>query len=239
MRGRISLRPLASKPVSIQPISPRMPSISLLSPRRKAGAIPAILFCIAVFATTATAQQPPAVPAEARTRSTAEIVGALKQGGYIVYFRHAATDFSKNDEKMRDFDDCANQRNLTDAGRDQSKRIGVAWRAVGIPVGRVYASPFCRTRETAQLAFGRYERAGEARGGPGTASDPSRYRPLSEMLATKPAKGVNDIIVSHGNPYRALHPESPYLAEGEGAVLLPLGDGRHEVIGRVTSEQWQ
>jgi broad specificity phosphatase PhoE len=163
----------------------------------------------------------------------------LKQGGHVVYFRHAATDFSKNDEKMRDFDDCANQRPLTDAGREQSKRIGAAWRALGIPVGKVQASPFCRTRETAQLAFGRYERAGEARGGPGTASDPARYRPLTELLATKPAAGVNDIIVSHGNPFRALHPELPYLQEGEAAVIKPLGDGRHEVFGRVTSDRWQ
>ena len=239
MRDRVSPRPLSPVPRSLRPMSPRALSHQRLSPRRTPGSILAGLICAALFATAAFAQQPSAAQAEARTRSTAEVVAALKQGGYVVYFRHAATDFSKNDEKMRDFDDCANQRNLTDAGRDQSKRIGVAWRALGIPVGKVYASPFCRTRETAQLAFGRYERAGEARGGPRTASDPSRYRPLSEMLATKPAKGVNDVIVSHGNPYRALHPESPYLAEGEGAVLLPLGEGRHEVFGRVTSEQWQ
>jgi hypothetical protein len=209
------------------------------SPRTLAGFV--LWFCTcALFAGASLAQQPAPVAPEARSSLSApELIAALQKGGYIVYFRHAATDFSKNDEKMRDFDDCANQRNLTDAGREQAKRIGGAWRALKLPVGKVYASPFCRTRETAQLAFGRYERAGEARGGPGTASDPSRYRPLSEMLATKPAQGVNDIIVSHGNPYRALHPESAYLQEGEGAVIRPLGDGQHEVLGTVTSDAWR
>jgi broad specificity phosphatase PhoE len=195
----------------------------------------------AMLAGAALAQQPagsadaPAPP----QASAPQLIAALKNGGYVVYFRHAATDFSKNDEKMRDFDDCANQRNLTDGGRAQARRIGNAWRALGLPVGKVHASPFCRTRETAELAFGRYERAAEARGGPGTATDAERYRPLSELLSTPPAKGVNDIVVSHGNPFRALHPEMPYLLEGEGAVIRPLGGGRHEIVGRVTSESWR
>lgn len=192
----------------------------------------------ALFAGTAFAQQPARVDLPSRTTAASPLVAALKSGGYIVYFRHTATDFSANDEKMRDFDDCANQRNLTDAGREQAKRIGAAWRALSLPVGKVHASPFCRTRETAQLAFGRYERAAEARGGPGTATDAERYRPLSELLATQPAQGVNDIIVTHGNPFRALHPDVPYLQEGEGAVVRPLGNGRHEIVGRVTSDAW-
>ena len=50
---------------------------------------------------------------------------------------------------------------------------------------------------------------------------------------------MNDIVVSHGNPFRALHPDLPYLLEGEGAVIRPLGGGRHEVVGRVTSESWR
>ena len=158
---------------------------------------------------------PPSVP---KTMSVAQAIAALKGGGYVVYFRHAATDFSRNDEKMRDFDDCGNQRNLTDAGRAQAKKIGAAWRSLGIPVGRVSASPFCRTRETAQIIFGRYERTQEARGGPGTADDPARYKPLAELLASAPRPGTNDIVVSHGNPFRALHPGSAYLGEGDRRV---------------------
>jgi len=194
----------------------------------------------ALLAGAALAQQPAgSIDAPAPPQTTApQLTAALKNGGYVVYFRHAATDFSRNDEKMRDFDDCANQRNLTDDGRAQARRIGNAWRALGLPVGKVQASPFCRTRETAELAFGRAERAVEARGGPGTATDAERYRPLSELLSTPPAKGVNDIVVSHGNPFRALHPELPYLQEGEGAIIRPLGSGRHDVVGRITFDAW-
>jgi hypothetical protein len=43
---------------------------------------------------------------------------------------------------------------------------------LGIPVDRVYASPFCRTVETAMLAFGKAEKTNEARGGPLKSDDP-------------------------------------------------------------------
>ena len=172
--------------------------------------------------------------------SPTAIVTLLRSGGYIVYFRHTATDFAQNDQNMRDFDDCANQRNLTADGRVQARRIGEAWKKLGIPVGRVMASPFCRTREVAQLMFGRYERALDVRGGPGTAGDGVRYQPLARLLETPPAPGTNDVISSHGNPYQALHPDTPYLREGEAAIIRPLprGSDGHEVVGRITWDQW-
>ena len=168
---------------------------------------------------------------------TAALIDRLKSGGYIVYFRHTATDFSQNDSNMKDYDDCANQRNLTGDGRDQARKIGEAWKRLGIPVGRVLASPFCRTREVAQLAFGRYDRANDVRGGPGTGGDGTRYQPLSKLLATRPAPGTNDVISSHGNPFRALHPDAPYLAEGEAAIIEPMPGG-HRVLGRISWDQW-
>ena len=190
-------------------------------------------------------------PAEMSLPSPASIVAALQKGGYIVYFRHTATDFSKNDHAMKDFDDCANQRNLSDEGRAQARKVGDAWKRLKIPVGRVLASPFCRTREVAQLMFGRYERALDVRGGPSSAGDSVRYQPLASLLETPPARGTNDVISSHGNPFRALHPELSYLGEGEAAIIEPgktgasRSDGAastsvgHRVVGRITWDQWQ
>jgi phosphohistidine phosphatase SixA len=216
----------------------RMSAI-LREPRGRLPRLPcSIGVVIALAAGALFAQTPAPAPVDPAPPSPAAIVAALKSGGYIVYFRHTATDFSQSDEKMRDFDDCANQRNLTDGGRDQAKRIGEAWRRLSIPVGRVLASPFCRTREVAQLAFGRYERALEARGGPGTAGDPVRYQPLSRLLESAPKRGTNSVIVSHGNPYQALHPGTAYLREGEAAIIRPLPGGGHEVYGRIAWDEW-
>jgi phosphohistidine phosphatase SixA len=163
-------------------------------------------------------------------------IDALRRGGYVLYFRHAATDMSKNDAGMTSFDDCPTQRNLVDRGRDDARAIGAAVRALGIPIGKVRASPFCRTVETAELAFGRAEKTAEVRGGPVRADDPARYAALRRLLAQPPARGTNDVIVSHGNPFYAVA-GPPYLAEGEAAVVEPRGDG-FRVIARIRAEDW-
>ena len=85
----------------------------------------------------------------------APLLKALREGGYVLYFRHTATDFGQNDEKMTGYEDCAHQRNLTAAGRTEARAIGAAIRSLGIPIGDVLASPFCRTKETGALMFGR------------------------------------------------------------------------------------
>ncbi len=163
-------------------------------------------------------------------------VDALRRGGYVLYFRHAATDMTKNDAGMKSFDDCPTQRNLVDRGRDDARAVGAAIKALGIPIGRVRASPYCRTVETAELMFGRAEKTAEVRGGPVRADDPARYAALRKLLSARPAPGANDVIVSHGNPFHAVA-GPPYLAEGEAAVVLPTGDG-FRVIARIRVEDW-
>ena len=107
-----------------------------------------------------------AAPAAAQGNSSPEpghalegaaLVRALRGGGYTLYFRHTATDFSQHDRAMTGYAECATQRNLSDAGRAQARAIGEAIRALGLPVGEVIASPFCRTMETGRLMFGRAE----------------------------------------------------------------------------------
>ena len=76
---------------------------------------------------------------------------ALRAGG-IVLFRHAEAPGFGDPPGMR-LGDCATQRNLDAAGRAQARRIGEALRARGVVVGAVLASQWCRTLETAELAF--------------------------------------------------------------------------------------
>src|SRR3954468_19853888 len=155
----------------------------------------------------------PAVFAQQET-----IVDKLRQGGYVLYMRHTSTDFSQNDANSRSYEDCAHQRNLTDKGRQEAREIGTQIRRLRIPVGTVLASPFCRTMETARLAFGSATPMNEVRGGPLRSDDPKRYDGLRKLLSSPVSGGENLIIASHGNPFHALA-GSPYLAEGEIAVV--------------------
>ena len=161
---------------------------------------------------------------------------ALLRGGYILYFRHTSTDFGQNDEAMTSFDDCTKQRNLTEQGRAEARAIGAAVTRLRIPIGDVLASPYCRTLETGRLMFGRATATPAVRGGPATA-EPGRYAALQDLLGTPVARGVDLVIVSHGNPFRAVA-GPPYLAEGEAAVIAPLGGGAFRVVARVPKDGW-
>ena len=177
-----------------------------------------------------TAAAPPA------SLSGAPLLAALRQGGYVLYFRHTSTDFGQNDDRMSGYEDCARQRNLTEGGRAEARAIGNAIRALGIPIGAVLASPFCRTRETAELIFGRATVSNAVRGGPAQADD-DRYAELKTLLATPVAGGVDLVIVSHGNPYRAIV-GGPYLAEGEAAVIEPRGKQGFRVVAQIRKDEW-
>jgi phosphohistidine phosphatase SixA len=192
-------------------------------------AVGALAF-VDVPAQTAAAPSPPSL-------SGAQLLKALQHGGYVLYFRHTSTDFGQNDDRMTGYEDCERQRNLTDQGRAEARAIGAAIRKLGIPIGEVLASPFCRTRETATLIFGHATVSNAVRGGPAQA-EAGRYAELAALLAKQVDGSVNRAIASHGNPFRAVA-EGSYLAEGEAAVIEPRGADGFRVVARIRKDEWE
>jgi phosphohistidine phosphatase SixA len=184
---------------------------------------------------------PAAVLAQSATTPAlggAELLAVLRAGGHILYFRHADTDHSQNDERMTSAEDCTTQRNLSERGREHARALGEAIRALGIPIGTVLASPLCRTVETAMLAFGAAQKAPAAReGGPLPPGSPGRFPALRVLLSTPVAPGANTVVVGHGYPYYTLV-GGQYLSEGEADVLRPRG-ADFEVLARVGLAQWR
>jgi phosphohistidine phosphatase SixA len=172
------------------------------------------------------------------------LVSALRQGGYNIYFRHAATDWSQGDHVREpgDWTSCEPERirQLSDDGRETARAVGEAIRALGIPVGKVLSSPYCRTVETASLmGLGEVEqttdvmnmRVAEYFGGRAAIVKTARAR-----LATQPAPGTNTVIVAHGNVARESTPVYP--GEAEGVVFRPDGSGGFDVVARIRPAQW-
>lgn len=90
-----------------------------------------------------------AVPAQATEAGWA----LLRNGGQVVLMRHADAPGS-GDPGNFDIEACGTQRNLSDRGRQQARRIGALFQARAAPIERVLTSRYCRTRDTAVLAFG-------------------------------------------------------------------------------------
>jgi phosphohistidine phosphatase SixA len=167
-----------------------------------------------------------------------QLVDALQQGGYIVYLRHAATDRSKEDAGVVDLDDCSTQRNLSKRGLEQAREIGRGFRALEIPLGTVRASEYCRTRQTAELAFGRAELEPRLTGFPNDDAPDyaERVRTTKELLAERPDDGENTVLVAHIKNIEAAADVS--IEEGELAVFEPLGGTESRYRGRIPAEAW-
>ena len=203
-----------------------------MSPRRLAAAWRMLVLALAWSITVA------AVADSLEPLADSALRDALQHGGYVLYFRHGATDFGQNDDRMTGYENCAQQRNLTERGRADARAIGAAIRRLHIPVATVLASPFCRTRETAELVFGHADTDARVRGGPAQTDDAQRYAALKSLLSTPLPAGANLAIVSHGNPFHALA-GAPYLAEGEMAVVEPLGaTAGFRIVAKVLPNGW-
>ncbi len=161
----------------------------------------------------------------------ARLVAALRAGGYVIYFRHTATDFSKNDSAMTSVDDCANQRPLNEQGRLDAMHIGQRIRELRLAGGEVLASPMCRTMEHARLTFGRATAAAAMR-----EREAGDFPGLKLLLANPVDKGSNRWLFGHGTPFRTVA-GPPQLAEGEAVVLRPQGQG-WRVEARLRVEDW-
>lgn len=75
---------------------------------------------------------------------------ALRQGRAVALIRHAEAPGVGDPPNFR-LDDCATQRNLSEAGRSQARRLGEAFRRYGIDQAIVLTSAWCRARDTATL----------------------------------------------------------------------------------------
>ena len=84
------------------------------------------------------------------------IIKKLKQGGNIIFIRHAIAPGSGDPENF-DLNDCKTQRNLSSQGIKQSKRLGLFFSKNQIPVDTVLSSEWCRCKDTAKYAFGNYK----------------------------------------------------------------------------------
>jgi phosphohistidine phosphatase SixA len=171
----------------------------------------------------------------------------LKQGGFVIIIRHGRTNESAalpRDEAPTDLATCSGQTMLTEAGQDQARAIGTAFRGADVPVGKVLASGLCRAMETGRLAFGRVE-ASDAlliesfvpvAGTPVPQPWPQRVEAMKELVATAPEAGTNTVLITHFPNIRAML--GIQINFGDAAIVKPDGHGRIAVVGKILSREW-
>ena len=158
----------------------------------------------------------------------------LAQGGKVILMRHAPTNRGRDqgNSLLRDAS-CKKERNLSAEGQRQARVIGERFRARNIPIAEVRHSPYCRTTDTARLAFG----SGAA----------AEYLSLLEVLAAEDAalqtRQLSRIIGSYtgtGNLVLITHEPNinavsfEMMKHSDFLVLQPGGGDEFDEIGIVS-----
>lgn len=80
----------------------------------------------------------------------ADPMAAAASPGAVLLMRHATAPGTGDPPDMR-LGDCSTQRNLSQKGREEARRVGERFRDAGIGFDLILHSEWCRTRETAEL----------------------------------------------------------------------------------------
>jgi len=195
----------------------------------------ASLFAFLAFLSLPAGSQP--------TPAQAEWISALRDGGYVIVFRHGATYQDQADTDPLNPKDVANQRQLNYEGRALAKSIGDSMHKLRIPVGQVHTSLFQRAIDTGTLmGFGDAQASADYTEG-GLVVTPiendRRTAALRKIAGTMPPAGTNIIVVTHKpNILDAFGKDWFDVREGEASVFKPDGNGGYKPIVRIQAGDW-
>ena len=156
---------------------------------------------------------------------------SLQEGGKVVVMRHAPVERGegKGNSLKRD-PSCKEERNLSQEGKKLAKKVGEVFLQNNIPVEQVLHSPFCRTRDTAIIAFENVsdsdllyllevlpeDRAAE------------QTEKLNQLIGSYEGRG-NLVLITHEPNIRPISFETiKYL---DFAVMNPEGEDQFEELG--------
>lgn len=175
------------------------------------------------------------LPWQARAAAEApEAAALLRQGGVVMAFRHALAPGTFDPPSFR-LGDCSTQRNLSDDGRAQARRIGEWFSQQALVPSRVASSPWCRCLDTASLAFGQAPESWAALGSPRGYTEvtgAAHLQALRKSLAAASARpGRFEVWVTHMFVLADL--AGANAASGEGLVLRMDRKGNVETLARL------
>lgn len=168
-------------------------------------------------------------------RPDSTLASRLREGGYIIVFRHCITDWSQQDAAGENFEDRSAQRNLSKEGEEQATAMGKAIKALDIPILAVLSSPMWRCRDTADLAFGQCQVSVELfrRG--------AEYRAMRiVLLSTELDSPQNLVLITHQDLLLPIIDglRRDQLKEGDCLVVRPRGEADFDVVAQVTPDDW-
>ncbi|WP_332739467.1 histidine phosphatase family protein [Hydrogenophaga sp.] len=157
----------------------------------------------------------------------------LREGGCVVLMRHAQTEPGVGDPPNFKLGECGTQRNLSEAGREQARRVGAAFTRERVKLDQVRSSAWCRCVDTAMLAFKQNTVWPPINSFFGGGQDEQTRAVLAAVEGWQAPRNL--MLVTHQVNVAALTGE--FLAMGEVFVTRPGTQGSHANRLRVLARQ--
>ncbi len=147
--------------------------------------------------------------------SSENYIKELEEGEKIIFIRHALAPGSGDPPKFK-IKDCKTQRNLSQTGIDQSKRIGKFFKVKNISIDKVLSSQWCRCKDTARYAFGMYKEFSPLNStfqSKFSKNEPRQLKELNKYISKWNGKGKNLVLVTHYSIITAITDAVPSSGE--------------------------
>ena len=157
-------------------------------------------------------------PLQGWATQNADAEALLRKGGVVVVFRHALAPGTFDPPGMH-LGDCSTQRNLSDAGRAQARRIGEWFKERQLQPAAVRSSPWCRCMDSATLAFGTPE-VWAALGSPHGATETTGARHLHDSREARGRASARSGRLEARSTHAFVQPDPGDDSTRSGAALV-------------------
>ena len=172
-----------------------------------------------------------------------KLLKKLQRGGFVIYMRHATTetDYADQADPNLNLDDPSTQRMLSAQGIQEATDIGKGFKANDIIVGNIFSSEYQRAKDTADLAFGKYQENPNLNFLPFedyTDEQLDTYHDRIAPMISKKPKGSrkNTVIIGHDDPFEGttnIYPDP----QGTSYIIKP-NDDSYDIIAKLQPSDW-
>jgi phosphohistidine phosphatase SixA len=161
--------------------------------------------------------------------SSETIWDEARKGNKVILIRHSLAPGGGDPAGFK-IGDCKTQRNLNKAGIEQSKKIGKIFKGNKIPIDIVLSSEWCRCKDTAFHAFGKFKEFSALNSTfstPYNKNEPRQIKEIKKYLMNWKSEGKNLILVTHYSVITAITNAAPSSGE------IIISDKNLNVIGTI------
>ena len=155
-----------------------------------------------------------------------------QKGNKIILIRHSLAPGGGDPAGFK-IGDCKTQRNLNQIGINQSKKIGKLFKKKKIPIDVVLSSQWCRCKDTAKYAFGKYKEFTALNSTFKSSYNKNEAKQLKEIynfVGKWNGKGKNLILITHFSIITAVTNAIPSSGE------IVITDKNFKVISTIATD---